>query len=408
MITSAGAVEVTFRVNMFVQAEVSNFIPNFDTVEVHGSFDSWGNGITLEPAQANADVYEGTVDIAGSPGTAVDYKFVIRQNGDLQVWENDGVGPDGAQNRSFELTETPTTLPLVYFNNQSVLPGEVPVTFQVNLAIQELIGNFDPAAHTVEVHGSFDAWGPGIALTESQSEPGIYLGTVQIFGAHGDPFQYKFVINQAGTLVWEGNVGPGGPTGNRVFNLNELGQTLPADYFDNLSSDPGAGIPVTFTVSLEVRAAQGLANPTSDTVVVAGQFNNWSTTESPLTNSPADPYVYRGTYSMKSAPGSSIPYKFVLNGNTWEDGDNRVFVLADAEQTLPTDYFNRQGDLGTITLSPPSNSQITLTWTAAPAVRLQSTTSLADNWQDVPNTTGLGSVTLPISDGNVHFCLTGP
>jgi hypothetical protein len=49
---------------------------------------------------------------------------------------------------------------------------EVPVTFQVNLAIQELIGNFDPAAHTVEVHGSFDAWGPGIALTESQSEPG--------------------------------------------------------------------------------------------------------------------------------------------------------------------------------------------------------------------------------------------
>jgi hypothetical protein len=408
MLTSAGAVEVTFRVNMFVQAEASNFIPNFDTVEVHGSFDDWGNGITLEPGQANADIYEGTLDIAGSPGTAVDYKFVIRQNDGLQVWENDGVGPDGAQNRSFELTETPTTLPIVYFNNQSVLPGEVPVTFQVNLAIQVLIGNFDPAAHTVEVHGSFDAWGPGIALTESQSEPGIYLGTVPIFGAHGDPFQYKFVINQAGTLVWEGNVGPGGPTGNRVFNLNELGQTLPPDYFDNLSSDPGAGIPVTFTVSLEVRAALGLANPATDTVVVAGQFNNWSTTESPLTNSPTNPYVYRGTSSLKSAPGSSIPYKFVLNGSTWEDGDNRVFVLAAAEQTLPTDYFNRQGDLGTITAVFSSDTQFTLNWTAAPAIRLQTAGSLAANWQDVPNTLGQSSISLPIAGANAYYRLIGP
>jgi hypothetical protein len=107
------------------------------------------------------------------------------------------------------------------------------------MEIQIALGTFDAdAGHTVEVHGSFDNWGPGFELSPSPTNASIYQGTADINGSSGDAFEHKFVINQ-GALVWEGNVGPGGPNGNRVFTLAADPQILPAVYFNNLTSNPG-------------------------------------------------------------------------------------------------------------------------------------------------------------------------
>jgi hypothetical protein len=412
----APAVPVTFQVDMSVQTELGNFDPAVHSVEVHGSFDGWGAGMTLSVSPTNASVYEGTIDATGAPGSTVEYKFVNNQNGTL-VWENNGVGPDGAQNRELSIPDSAQTLPVVYFNNEATPPGVVPVTFQVKLEIQQAIGNFDPAMHTVEAHGSFDAWGAGITLSANATNADLYEGTVNVTGAAGAPFEYKFVINQAGTLLWEGNVGPGGPFGNRTFTLAETAQTLPPVFFNNLTNDPGAGIPVTFQVNLSVQTARGLFDPAAGTVTVAGQFNTWSPTASPLTNNPSDPYLYTGMVNITTvAAGGVVPYKFVINGGTWEGGDDREFTLASSSQTLPVEFFDRVNDLGLIAvaLDAPIGGQklLSVSWAGGPRIRLQSTTDLYTSWQEVAGSLGESMIMLDLTfeeiPGPTFFRLVGP
>ena len=412
---AASGVSVTFRVNMEIQATLGTFNAGAGhTVEVHGSFDAWGPGVMLT-ASADPNIYQAAVEIAGAAGSQVQYKFVINQSG-TQVWENDGVGPGGAQNRALELPATAETLPVVYFNNQSTPPGIVAVTFQVNLSVQETLGNFVPASHTVEVHGSFDSWGPGLSLTLDPNNAGIYQGTVNINGSTGATFEHKFVINQgAGTLVWEGNVGPGGPNGNRVLTLSTSPQILPVTYFNNLTNDPGAGVPVTFRVSLAVQISLGLFNPDSGTVVVAGPFNNWSPSTSVLAKSLDDPTVYTGTVNINTvSPGGSVAYKFVLNGGTWEGGDNRVFTLESPSQILPVEPFDRVATLGPVSISvvAPDPFQVTVSWTGGPRVRLQKSTNLNGPWEEVEGSLGVSSFFFDLSfeeeRPSTYFRLIGP
>jgi hypothetical protein len=338
--------------------------------------------------------------------------------GGTAIWESDGVGPGGAQNRAFSLTNSAQTLPVVYFNNQSTPPGVTAVTFQVNLAVQQSITNFDPAMHSVEARGSFNGWSSGITLSPSTTNSLIYQGTTNVAGSPGAQFEYKFVINKAGTLLWEGNVGTGGPSGNRLLTLVAGNQLLPVAYFNNLTNNPGTGIPVTFRVSAAVPFARGTFNPNSIAMVVAGPFNNWSTTASRLTNSASNPNLFVGTVNMATvSPGASVPFKFVANGSTWETGDDRSFTLGDSAQTLPIEYFDRTNNLGplTVSLNAPFEDAaiVTLSWTGGLHVRLQTANELsASSWRDVAGTEGQNTytvdLTFEIDPRPAFFRLVGP
>ncbi len=406
--SSALAVPVTFQVDMGIQAALGRFDAVAHTVEVHGSFDGWGNGATLAADPVNADLYTVTLDVAGTPGTVVQYKFVINQGGGTLVWEDNGVGPDGAQNRECTLPESGLVLPAVHFNNQSTMPGTVLVTFQVNMAIQKILGNFDPAQHTMEVRGGFDGWGAGLVLNPSATEEDVYEGTVEITGSTGASYDYKFVINQAGTLVYEGNVGPGGVYGNRVSILSESPQVLPVVFFDNVDTDPGAGIPVTFQVDMAVEVARGNFDPDANTVFVAGPFNNWSTDATPLAARSPGSTVYTTTVRIKSSPGSTIGHKFVSSISSWEGGDNRTFTLESPEQTLPVVFFNRVDNLGTLTIGTPENGEVLISWTAGSRIRLQSAAGVGAPWEDVPDTEGQSPALVPCGDARRIFRLIGP
>jgi hypothetical protein len=411
-VSVALAVPVTFQVNMGVQQSLGAFDPVAHTVEVRGGFNGWAGGTTLTPSAADTNIFDVTVDVAGTPGSQVEYKFLINRAG-TEVWEGN-VGTGGAANRSLTLMDAAQTLPVVYFNNQSAPPGVVAVTFQVNMESQQEIGNFDPAAHTVEARGAFDNWGVGITLLPSETDTNIYRGTANVTGSAGAVLEYKFVINKAGTLTYEGNVGPGGPFGNRAFALGAPPeQVLPVVYFNNFTNNAGA-IPVTFRVNMGVQVARGLFDPVSGTVNLAGPFNNWSTTATVLTNSPTDRYVYVGTVEITGvSPGGNVPFKFVANGATWESGNDRTFVLANSAQTLPIAFFDRLPDLGRLTITHDPTAfdvQITLTWTGGPGVRVQSATNLPGPWDDVPNTLGASSATLMFDEmpGPRFFRLAGP
>ena len=325
--------------------------------------------------------------------------------------------PAARQTARSNIPAAAETLPVVFFNNQSAPPGVVPVTFQVNLGIQTALGNFDPTMHTVEARGAFDNWGIGITLSPSPGDANIYQGTVNITGSPGTVIEHKYVINQAGSLVWEGNVGPGGAFGNRTFTLASSDQLLPVVYFNNLTNNPGGGIPVTFRVNLGVPIARGTFDPASGTVTVAGPFNNWNPSASSLTNSPTDTNVWFGAINITTAsPGGSVPFKFLMNG-TWETGDNRAFILASPTQTLPIEYFDRVPDLGPLFFSTVFGSfgdvEFTVSWFGGPGVRLQSRANLSGGqWQEVPDSLGQSSMTFlfepAVMPENRFFRLIGP
>jgi len=109
--------KVTFRLNMGIQMLLDKFRPGAgDIVTVRGSFNDWGNS-TGNPdtlTDNNHDsIYTKTVSIRGDQ--TIEYKF----------WKSDmniTSGYENCDNRSSVLGEGDTTLPVMYFGNDSGYP----------------------------------------------------------------------------------------------------------------------------------------------------------------------------------------------------------------------------------------------------------------------------------------------
>ena len=332
------AVPITFRVNLQVQTALGNFNPDTDTVVAAGTFDNWSTSeLMLTNSPANTTVYAGTYDdTTDTIGGTVQYKFIIQSAANGTVWE-------GIDNRTATLAGSDQTLPIVYFNNLTNASSGVPITFQVDMAAQIALGNFDPASDTVIAAGTFDNWSTSaFQLSPSPTAPSVYAGTfIDKNDAPGNVVQYKFIINGSN---WES-------INNRTVTLASSKQTLPVVYFNNVTNSGVTTIPVTYQVNLAVQTALGNFNPVTDTVIAAGTFNNWSTSAFQLTNSPAAPNIYSGTFNdTTDAPGTPVQYKFIINGSNWESIGNRMFTLASTSQALPLVYFNDAGSLGSLLL----------------------------------------------------------
>src|SRR5262249_47298 len=152
---------------------------------------------------------------------------------------------------------------------------------------------------------------------------------------------FKFVLN-GGT--WESRP-------NRTFALASGTQKLPVVFFNDVAGAP-TNIPLTFQVDMSVQTARGTFNPATDAVFTAGTFNNWSTTDLQLTNSPANTNLYSGTViDSADGAGATIQFKFVMNGSNWESIANRNYTLSSTnQQIIPLAYFNDISGLGSITI----------------------------------------------------------
>jgi hypothetical protein len=233
--------QVTFAVNMSVQEALGNFAPATDFVYVAGDVfnNNWAAGAqVLTNSLVDTNVWQGTFTLTNTVGGTVNYKFIMNTFATGQVWENDGVGPNGAQNRQFTFTNETTTLPAAYFNNITSFSSLVTtqVTFKVNLAAQIARGAFDPNVGTVSVAGDIlNNWNPlTSALTQTLTNTSVWSGTFDVTNTVGAPVNYKFVLNGGGT--WEDDgVGPNGAN-NRQFIFTNLTTVLPDVYFNNLGN----------------------------------------------------------------------------------------------------------------------------------------------------------------------------
>jgi len=107
---------------------------------------------------------------------------------------------------------------------------------------------------------------------------------------------------------------------------------------------------VTFKVNMSYWTKLGKFNPSSDSLDIAGSFNDWGANSMMMSNTDADT-----TYEITIPgfyPTSSLEFKFRINGS-WNDatcefpsgGPNRTYVVPDSNSVYSA-WYNNQVDPG--------------------------------------------------------------
>ncbi len=204
---------------------------------------------------------------------------------------------------------------------------DLEVTFEVNLAVQQELGVYDPTIHTPGIASSFTGW----ASTELTTQIDTSFSEAFLFNdVYADTsFDYKFVlIDGSGNVTWEDD-------GNRSYivtgtetdsNGDTVADTTVSRFFNDVGYDvlggsEGEDYDITFNVNLSTMEDYGLFNPAEHAVKVVGSFNNWDTAEGIVLNE-VDNNKYQTTVRLSDvvAP-ANIQYKFILdNGEVlWEE-----------------------------------------------------------------------------------------
>ncbi len=274
-----GVRDVEFSVDMNVQIELATFDPETQDVLVVGSFNDWDTGETNPPlADEDEDgIYTGTFTIAGLEGQSLFYKFYSAG------MPNSGYESIDNRQATLELNEDgeplpAQVLPVVFWNNQDVVPQSRDVTFSVDMSVQVELGTFTEGG-VVKVTGSFNDWGTGGETYQLTDQGGnIYSGTFPIGGAEASTVQYKFfspdVTTNSGYELLNGN-----PVENRTFVLGPADdpQDLGLVFWSN--NDGGTtfaewsgGEPATPDLVLKY-AVGGAASPTGDSTASVTGIN---------------------------------------------------------------------------------------------------------------------------------------
>ncbi len=304
----AQKVNVTFKVNMKVQAKKKYFNPATDVVTVPGGFNNW-----LNTPPANTDK-----QLTG-PGTDSIYTRTIQvdANKTYEYKYNIGLGWDGKDelggkpNRSVVVGATDMVLSVVWFNNEEMPTGaNANVTFKADMRLplkqRDLL--LTPTKGKVFAAGDFNGWNTtATELTDADGDS-IYTKTEVI--KSGQMINYKFLYgDKGGGTKWEDDP-------NKTAWIVDGNQDV-ARFYNNVN--PNVTLrdgSVNFDVDMSVLQQVGLYFPALDDVQIRGNFNGWSDsdpTKSKLNQNPISPnsYFLNVPFSLYEV-NSDIFYKFRL------------------------------------------------------------------------------------------------
>lgn len=205
----------------------------------------------------------------------------------------------------------------------------VDVIFQVNMSIQQQMGNFDPATDSVKVAGTFNEWNNGANVMSDENGDLIYEDTISV--TTGDTLQFKFIMGAEG---WES-------IDNRTYIVPDSNSTYTA-YFNDVENQ-GSPVMVTFSVNMEYEIASGRFDPATDTVTVRGSFNGWSGDDKMTVNA-SDPNFYEFTETYSVAVGETWNYKYAyIQGTTvvWEGDPNKTYTFTQDDITAGSAFIER-------------------------------------------------------------------
>ena len=312
--TAQGLVPVTFQVDM------NNETVSADGVHVAGGFQGWDPAATLLTDDDLDGVYEVTVDLPVN--STHEFKFI---NGNS--WEFVEDVPPTCQveiavnnNRFIHIPAGSTGETYAVCWESCAACGLTSVRFRVDMVNEEAI-----SPNGVHVAGNFQGWDPGATALADPDGDGVWE-TIESFDANEIPdgfLIFKFINGNSWTNPNENLSGfpCSDDYGLRVLEFTSDNMVLSAD--DDLSQAPcynscGACVPptsVTFRVDMTTQATVSVNG-----VHVAGSFQGWNPSGSPLSDDDGDG-IWEVT--MVIEPGD-YEFKFV-NGNAWGgNGDGNV------------------------------------------------------------------------------------
>jgi hypothetical protein len=215
------------------------------------------------------------------------------------------------------------------------------ITFQVNMAVQERLGNFTPGTDTVLVRGNTAplTWDGFDLILTTTAPDSVYRITLTFSeGA----IEYKFVManRTAGGDRWEG-------VNNRPYTVTADDDTLDVVYFNDQSSSAIMDLEVLFRVDMRVRIAMGRFDPATDVVMVRGGTPplEWGGANNQLPQVTGSPGLYADWIEFDNIPyPGDIQYKFVAlpngdpNSPDWEQvttpSGNRVVSYTGTEPDI--------------------------------------------------------------------------
>ncbi|MCF8420457.1 MAG: hypothetical protein K9G63_16375, partial [Melioribacteraceae bacterium] len=199
----------------------------------------------------------------------------------------------------------------------------VNVSFNVDMRVPILKGDFFPSDHQVSIRGNFNDWGE--TIMQDVDEDSIYSIQITI----SETPTYKYFHTNGDT--WENDP-------NRTFSLPTIDTTVNDGF--NREFATGAEASVTFEVDMTKPIRDGLFDPFSHTVWIAGNFNGWGNVTTEMFDDNSDS-VYTVVVDTLTG-GYSAAFKFIYNdgGIQWEGGSDRTFLVLDGENYF-YDYWDR-------------------------------------------------------------------
>ncbi len=326
----ADSVIVKFTVNT---STIRDTVQAGDLVQIRGAVDgsertnyfgqtiNWGSGsIALE--HAGGDYW--TTDLILAPGDTLAYKIYTGKAGagDAIVDHATG-GWEGGDNKLFIVPEDASgtiVAPVVFFNRVSPLVSKqdsIALFFRVNVGAQSAVGDLTQSSivgvrGTPSVMRNPDNWGSnGAELTR---EPAVE-GSQNVFfsGLHwvpstqaGESFNYKFVIQNGATVIWES-------TPDRPARVGQADTTLGWNFFSGQRppSRPLVNANIAFEVNVGVLEDLGFFNrAVGDSVQVKGDFNGWGSGSKAAFNATTNTWLRQE--NLVREVGSTIKYKYFI------------------------------------------------------------------------------------------------
>ena len=188
-VNAAVARDVTFAVDMGVQAFRGAFSAGTDAVYLVGDATNWTTG-TAMVREGETNVYKLTLNLEGAENATLNYKFKSSNtavgNGGFEGDMDAGVPGDTPRVLTLGAANVPQSLTTSTFNNQSEARK---ITVRVDMSIQDQAGNFNPSTGTIKVGGTFNGWTAASLVAQGS---GIYAGEFLVDGPLSE-VEYKFM-----------------------------------------------------------------------------------------------------------------------------------------------------------------------------------------------------------------------
>jgi len=283
---------------------------------------------------------------------------------------------------------------------------------------------FNPASVTVNGDALPNGWnGTPCTNNPDADNTNVYTST-NLSIAVGTSVNYQFRYLSYGNTMYDALGGVGGV--NRTVVVPNLASTnIPPVYWDDASPNDvlNEDTVVTFSVSMTNAVWYGTStafDPDFDYVFINGDFLGWLAWNPDallsylLANNPSGSGIYTYAQTFPKGHVRSLTYKYSIDGTDNEaaayQNHFRYIRSTDGVDNLPLDTFGTQyvePKVGGLAIGSPSGGSVPITWLSYPNVNLQSSTDLF-NWQNVPNTTGASSISLPVGSNSQFFRLIQP